>query len=76
LIRHDGVDLPYRTFDKIRKVNQAAITENKRLGSLLDLIRQSQYMHEPDKRSIRAPKRRDQRGSALGDVDGGHIVSR
>jgi hypothetical protein len=32
VIRHDGVDLPYRTFDKIRKVNQAAITENKRLG--------------------------------------------
>jgi hypothetical protein len=62
VIRHDGVDLPYRTFDKIRKVNQAAITENKRLGSLLDLIRQSQDMHEPDKRSIRAPKRRDQSG--------------
>ena len=66
VIRHDGVDLPYRTFDKIRKVNQAAITENKRLGSLLDLIRQSQDMHEPDKRSIRAPKRRDQSGHMFG----------
>jgi hypothetical protein len=66
VIRHDGADLPYRTFDKIRKVNQAAITENKRLGSLLDLIRQSQDMHEPDKRSIRAPKRRDQRGHMFG----------
>jgi len=66
LIRHDGIDRPYRTFDKIRKVNQAAITENKRLGSLLDLIRQSQDMHEPDKRSVRAPKRRDQSGHMFG----------
>ena len=31
-IRHQGVDLPYRTFDKLRQVNQAAIVENKRLG--------------------------------------------
>jgi hypothetical protein len=66
VIRHEGVDLPYRTFDKIRKVNQAAITENKRLGSLLDLIRQSQDMHEPDKRSVGAPKRWDQSGHMFG----------
>src|SRR5262245_25745297 len=29
-IRHNGVDLPYRTFDKRPQVNQAAIVENKR----------------------------------------------
>jgi len=52
--------------DKIRKINQAAITEDKRLASLLDLIRQSQDMHEPDRRSIRSPKRRDQRGHMFG----------
>jgi hypothetical protein len=34
-IRHDGVDLPYRTFDKRPQVNQAAIVENKRLGPVL-----------------------------------------
>jgi hypothetical protein len=35
-IRYQGEDLAYRTFDKIRKVNQAAVVENKRLGSLLE----------------------------------------
>ena len=27
-IRHQGRDLPYRTFDKLQKVNQSAIVEN------------------------------------------------
>jgi len=31
-IRYKGADLPYRTFDKIRHVKQAAVVENKRLG--------------------------------------------
>jgi hypothetical protein len=31
-IRYNGVDLPYRTFDKRPQVNQAAIIENKRLA--------------------------------------------
>jgi hypothetical protein len=35
VFRYEGVDLPYRTFDKIRQVKQTAIVENKRLGSLL-----------------------------------------
>jgi hypothetical protein len=37
-IRHNGVDLPYRTFDKRPRVNQAAIVENKRLGPILAYI--------------------------------------
>jgi len=37
-IRHNGVDLPYRTFDKRQQVNQAAIVENKRLGPVLAYI--------------------------------------
>ena len=37
-IRHNGVDLPYRTFDKRPQVNQAAIVENKRLGPVLAYI--------------------------------------
>jgi len=32
VIRYEGVDLPHRTFDKIRQVKQTAIVENKRLG--------------------------------------------
>jgi hypothetical protein len=30
-IRYNGVDLAYRTFDKIRHVDQGAIADNKRL---------------------------------------------
>jgi hypothetical protein len=37
-IRYNGVDLPYRTFDKRPQVNQAAIIENKRLGPILAYI--------------------------------------
>src|SRR3979490_2361186 len=36
--RQNGVDLPYRTFDKRPQVNQAAIVENKRLGPILAYI--------------------------------------
>jgi hypothetical protein len=38
-IRHKGVELAYRTFDKIRQVDQGAIAENKRLGPILAMIR-------------------------------------
>jgi hypothetical protein len=31
-IRHDGVELAYRTFDKVRQVDQGAIADNKQLG--------------------------------------------
>jgi hypothetical protein len=34
-IRYRGVELAYRTFDKIRQVDQAAIADNKRLGPIL-----------------------------------------
>ena len=35
LIRWKGVELPYRVFDKMRSVDQGAITDNKRLGAAL-----------------------------------------
>src|SRR5215218_950522 len=31
-IKHKGISLPYRIYDKLRQVDQAAIVENKRLG--------------------------------------------
>ncbi|MFK4535118.1 hypothetical protein ABIA00_003301 [Bradyrhizobium ottawaense] len=34
-IKHQRRELPYRTFDKVRQVDQAAIDENKRLGPVL-----------------------------------------
>jgi hypothetical protein len=61
-IRYKGKDLAYRTFDKIRKVNQAAVVENKRLGSLLQLIKTHQERQPLEQRSRKAPKRRDQTG--------------
>jgi len=51
-----------RTFDKIRHVKEAAVVENKRLGPLLEIIHQQQLEREPEKRSRKGPKRRDQTG--------------
>ena len=63
-IRYRGVDLAYRTFDKIRQVSQAAIVENKQLGAALAFIREEQR-REPQNRSDRAPRRRDQHNARL-----------
>jgi hypothetical protein len=59
-IRHHGVDLPYRTFDKRPQVNQAAIVENKRLGPILAYIAEQQKQLDMS-RSAKAPRRRGQK---------------
>src|ERR1700751_2470632 len=64
-IRYRGIELGYRTFDKIRQVSQAAIVENKQLGAALAFIREEQLRREPEHRSGRAPRRRDQRDARL-----------
>jgi Helix-turn-helix domain len=64
-IRYRGVELAYRTFDKIRQVSQAAIVENKHLGAALAFIREQQLRREPEHRSDRAPRRRDQQNLRL-----------
>jgi len=64
-IRHEGVELTYRTFDKIQQVDQGAIADNKRLGPVLAMIREQQLRREPQHRSQRAPRRRDQRDARL-----------
>ena len=46
-IRYRGVELAYRTFDKIQQVDQGAIIENKRLGAALAFIREEQLRREP-----------------------------
>jgi hypothetical protein len=46
-IRHRGLDLPFRVFDELRRVDQAAIVENKRLGAVLAHIRERQAAYEP-----------------------------
>lgn len=58
-IRHNGVDLPYRTDDKLRRVTQAAIVENKRLSEVLAYVAQRQQERD-EQRSAKAPRRRGQ----------------
>jgi transposase len=64
-IRYRGVALAYRTFDKLRQVDQGAIADNKRLGAVLAMIRDQQLQREPEARSDRAPRRRDQQNARL-----------
>lgn len=45
-IKHCGQPLTYSVFDKLRRVNQAAIVDNKRLGAALALVEQSQEARE------------------------------
>jgi hypothetical protein len=42
VIHYRGVELAYRTFDKIRQVDQGAIADNKRLGPILTAARREQ----------------------------------
>jgi len=53
-IRHQGKSLPYRIFDKVRHVKQAAIVDNKRLGAVLTEIKKRQHItsHQRSKRAI------------------------
>ena len=62
-IRSKGVELAYRTFDKIRQVDQGAIADNKRLGPILAMIRNEQLRRGSERRS--GPRRRDQRDARL-----------
>jgi hypothetical protein len=64
-IRHNGIELAYRTFDKVRQVDQGAIADNKRLGPVLAMIRDEQLRRGPERRSAKAPRRRDQRDARL-----------
>jgi len=62
-IRYKGVELAYRTFDKIRQVDQGSIADHKRLGPLLAMIRDEQLRRGSERRS--GPRRRDQRDARL-----------
>lgn len=58
-IQHNGICLPYRTFDKIRTVNRAEIVENKRLDAALEMVAAIQAKRDV-KRSGNAPRRTGQ----------------
>jgi len=60
-IRHAGHALPYRIFDKIRQVNQAAVVENKHLDAALSMARLLQDQLPERRRNTSQPSRRSQR---------------
>lgn len=41
-MKYEGTELPYSVFDKVRQVKQADIVSNKRLGSVLQLVKEQQ----------------------------------
>jgi hypothetical protein len=49
-IRHEGIALPFRVFDKIQTVTPGAIVENKRLGAALAFARELQASYPPNRR--------------------------
>ena len=49
-VRHQGVALPFRVFDKIQTVAPGAIVENKRLGAALAFARELQASYPPNRR--------------------------
>jgi transposase len=59
-IRHGEHALPYRVFDKIRQVNQAAIVENKHLDAALMMAKLMQEQLPVRKRNNNEPSRRSQ----------------
>ena len=59
-IKYEGTDLPYSAFDKVRQVKQADIVSNKRLGSVLQLVKDQQRVKSVE-RSKAAPQRRGQK---------------
>lgn len=54
VVRHAGAELPYRLFDKIRRVQQADIVENKFLGPLLAQIRDEQIRRDAGRKPRRS----------------------
>lgn len=59
-IRHGDHALPYRMFDKIRQVNQAAIVDNKHLDAALLMAKLMQEQLPARKRNNNEPGRRSQ----------------
>ena len=48
-VRWKGVALPYRVFNKDQRVSHAAITENKRLGHALTIVKAQQDLKRETK---------------------------
>jgi hypothetical protein len=59
-VRHNGKSLPYTTFDRVARIDQGPIVENKRLSEALDICRELQANIPQKTRSRSAPRRSGQ----------------
>ena len=59
-IKYEGVALAYTVFDKVRQVKHADVVSNKRLGLVLQLVKEQQRLKSIE-RSKAAPRRRGQK---------------
>ena len=76
-IQHEGRILPYRVFDKMRQVNQAAVVDNKHLDAALALARQMQATAPHHRqRNNDAPSRRSQASHIFPEPEGPPKIDR
>lgn len=69
-VQHDGVSFPYRTFDKLRRVNQPEVVGGKRLDAALEFAKQMQALvPHHRKRNAAAPARRSQPSHMFRDFE-------
>lgn len=68
-VMHEGVTLPYRTFDKLRSVQRSEVVENKRLDDVLAFVADRQAERELG-RSQHGPRRTGQTSHMFGLPDG------
>ncbi|MDR6901967.1 ISNCY family transposase [Rhizobium miluonense] len=68
-ITHDGVSLPYKTFDTLRSVHRADVVENKRLDDMLSIVAELQAGRQ-QQRSKSGPRRTGQTDHMFG-IPGG-----
>lgn len=61
-VRYKGQILPYRTYNRVTRVDQGAIVENKRLSEALKLCQKLQEEMPLKRRSSSAPMRSAQTG--------------
>jgi hypothetical protein len=57
-VRHEGVALPFRVFDKIQTVQPGAIVDNKRLSAVLEQVKAQQADYAAHQQRGHAARRR------------------
>ena len=56
-LEYEGRILRYREFDKLIQVHQGEVTDNKRLGAMLEFVKAEQAKLPREKRSVKCPTR-------------------